>query len=50
VHVQVDPDLTVNRAHEIGHHVQEAIQHALPHIHSILVHIEPHTTKDEPSP
>lgn len=47
VHVQVDPDLAVRRAHEIGHQVQEAIQHALPHIHSVLVHIEPHNGKAE---
>jgi divalent metal cation (Fe/Co/Zn/Cd) transporter len=42
LHVEVDPNLDVKRAHEIAHEVQEAIQRALPHIHSILVHIEPH--------
>lgn len=42
LHVEVDPDLSVQRGHEIAHEVQEAIQHALPHIHSILVHVEPH--------
>jgi len=42
LHVEVDPNLNVERAHEIAHEVQEAIQRALPHIHSILVHIEPH--------
>jgi cation diffusion facilitator family transporter len=42
VHVEVDPDMTVKRAHEIAHDVQAAIQHALPHIHSILVHLEPY--------
>lgn len=42
VHVEVDPELNVRRAHDIAHEVQEAIQHALPQVHSILVHIEPH--------
>ncbi len=42
VHVEVDPDLNVKRAHDIAHDVQQAIQHAMPNIHSILVHIEPH--------
>ena len=42
VHVEVDANLDVKRAHDIGHRVQEAVQHALPHIHGILVHIEPY--------
>lgn len=41
VHVQVDPRLTVAEAHEIAHAAQQAIQHALPHTHSVLVHLEP---------
>lgn len=42
VHVEVDPNLNVKQAHDLAHDVQAAIQHALPHIHSILVHIEPY--------
>lgn len=41
LHVEVDPDMSVRRAHEIAHEVQESVQYALPHIHSILVHVEP---------
>jgi len=47
VHVQVDPHLTVAEAHEIAHAAQEAIQRAVPHTHSVLVHLEPHA--GEPS-
>lgn len=46
VHVEVDPNLNVRQAHEIAHEVQQAIQHALPSIHSILVHIEPYGPKE----
>lgn len=42
LHVEVDPNLNVKRGHEIAHEVQEAIQRTLPHIHGILVHVEPH--------
>ncbi len=41
VHVEVDPSMNVQRAHQIAHDVQEAIQRAHPQVHSILVHIEP---------
>jgi cation diffusion facilitator family transporter len=42
LHVEVDSNLNVGRGHEIAHEVQQAIQHTLPHIHGILVHVEPH--------
>ena len=41
VHIHVDPELSVKQSHEIAHNVQQAIQQALPHIHSVLVHTEP---------
>lgn len=42
VHVEVDPNMNVRQGHDIAHGVQEAIQHAMPNIHSILVHVEPY--------
>ncbi len=42
LHVEVDPNLSVERAHDLAHDVQQTIQHALPQIHGILVHIEPY--------
>jgi cation diffusion facilitator family transporter len=42
LHLEVDPHLNVEQAHDLGHQVQGAIQEALPYIHSILVHVEPH--------
>ncbi len=42
LHVEVDPKLDVQRAHDLAHRVQETIQQAMPQIHGILVHIEPY--------
>jgi len=41
VHIEVEPHLTVMQSHEIAHAVQSTLQSRLPHIHSVLVHIEP---------
>src|SRR6266567_2851869 len=41
MHVEVDPAMTVERAHGIGHVVKDRIRAALPDVHDVLVHIEP---------
>ncbi len=41
LHVEVDPQMSVQRAHEIAHQVKDEIRRHLPAVHDVLVHIEP---------
>jgi cation diffusion facilitator family transporter len=41
MHVEVDPEMTVQRSHEIAHDVKDRIRGALPAVSDVLVHIEP---------
>lgn len=41
MHVQVDPQMTVRRSHEIAHEVKNSVQHRFPSVRDVLVHIEP---------
>ena len=41
MHIEVDPQMTVDRAHAIAHQVKDAIRHQLPAVRDVLVHIEP---------
>jgi cation diffusion facilitator family transporter len=41
MHVEVDPQMTVLRSHEIAHEVKDKIREAMPSVHDVLVHIEP---------
>ena len=41
MHVEVDPRLTVEHAHQIAHAVKHAVRRSLPIVHDVLVHIEP---------
>jgi len=41
MHVEVDPQMTVLRSHEIAHAVKDKIRDALPAVCDVLVHIEP---------
>jgi len=45
IHVQVDPQMTVVRAHDIAHRVKDQVKSALPQVKDVLVHIEPHGHK-----
>lgn len=47
VHLTLDGNLLLWRAHELAHEVEEAIECALPNV-DVLTHIEPHT--EEPPP
>jgi cation diffusion facilitator family transporter len=42
MHVEVDPEMPVRRAHGVGHDVKDAIRGAAPSVQDVLVHIEPH--------
>jgi len=41
MHVEVDPGMTVDRAHAIAHAVKDHIRRAHPAVADVLVHIEP---------
>jgi len=41
MHVEVDPQMTVLRSHEIAHEVKDRIRDAMPAVSDVLVHIEP---------
>ena len=41
MHVQVDPQMTVQHSHEIAHLVKDRIREKIPRVRDVLVHIEP---------
>jgi len=41
MHVEVDPQMTVLRSHEIAHDVKNRIRAQMPNVSDVLVHIEP---------
>jgi cation diffusion facilitator family transporter len=41
MHLEVDPQMTVSRSHEIAHEVKARIQTANPRVRDVLIHIEP---------
>jgi cation diffusion facilitator family transporter len=41
MHVEVDPQMTVLRSHEIAHDVKDKIRETMPAVSDVLVHIEP---------
>jgi cation diffusion facilitator family transporter len=41
MHVEVDPQMTVLRSHEIAHNVKDKIRDIIPTVSDVLIHIEP---------
>jgi len=41
LHIQVDHDLTITRAHEIGHMVQSKLREELEGVKDVITHVEP---------
>jgi cation diffusion facilitator family transporter len=41
MHIEVDPQMTVLRSHEIAHDVKDKIREAMPNVCDVLIHIEP---------
>jgi cation diffusion facilitator family transporter len=41
MHVQVDPQMTVQHSHEVAHLVKDRIREQMPRVRDVLVHIEP---------
>jgi cation diffusion facilitator family transporter len=41
MHLEVNPQMTVLRSHEIAHEVKDKVRAAMPNVSDVLVHIEP---------
>ncbi|HVU07983.1 MAG TPA: cation diffusion facilitator family transporter [Verrucomicrobiae bacterium] len=41
MHVEVEPQMTVLRSHEIAHEIKDHVRAEIPRVHDVLVHIEP---------
>lgn len=41
MHVEVDPQMTVLRSHEIAHKVKDQVRETIPRVRDVLIHIEP---------
>ena len=41
MHLEVDPQMTVQRAHQIAHEVKDQVRTRFPEVYDVLVHIEP---------
>lgn len=48
MHVEVDPQMTVVRAHEIAHDVKNKIRAEIRSVSDVLVHIEPKAARTDP--
>ena len=47
MHVEVDPQMTVQVAHDIAHQVKDAVRAKMPAVYDVLVHIEPSGRKSK---
>jgi cation diffusion facilitator family transporter len=50
IHVEVDPNMTVERGHKIGHDVKERLIDKVTSLRDVLVHLEPETNRGESPP
>jgi cation diffusion facilitator family transporter len=41
MHVEVDPQMTVENSHRIGHEVKDKVRAEIPSVRDVLIHIEP---------
>ena len=41
MHIEVDPQITVQQGHEIAHQVKRRVREAVPSVKDVLVHVEP---------
>jgi cation diffusion facilitator family transporter len=46
MHVEVDPQITVQQGHDIAHQVKDTVRAKVPAVLDVLVHIEPSVPKD----
>ena len=41
MHIEVDPQMTVQQGHQIAHNVKARVREAVPLVNDVLVHVEP---------
>ena len=41
MHIEVDPQMTVQQGHDIAHRVKDKVRRAVPSVSDVLVHVEP---------
>jgi len=49
IHIQVDPEMTVEEGHRIGHHVKHELVTSFDRVKDVLVHLEPFYLSPEPA-
>ncbi len=49
LHVEVDPELTVRKSHEIAHDVRNRVREELAWVADVLVHVEPAPVRQQKS-
>ncbi len=42
LHAEVDPDISVQEGHRLAHEIKDKIQHDLPQVLDVMVHVEPY--------
>jgi cation diffusion facilitator family transporter len=47
LHIEVDPGNTVEEGHRIAHEVKDKLQHELPQVRDVMVHVEPYHPERE---
>ncbi len=47
IHIEVDPQITVEQGHRIGHQVKDRLLAQFPALRDVLVHLEPHLEGDD---
>ena len=48
MHLEVSPDMSVRESHKLAHDVKDAVQHAMPAVIEVLIHVEPHWPNGRP--
>jgi len=47
LHIEVDPGITVEEGHRLAHEVKDKLQHELPQVRDVMVHVEPYHPERE---
>jgi cation diffusion facilitator family transporter len=47
LHIEVDPDISVQEGHRLAHEVKAKLQHELPQVRDVMVHVEPYNPERE---
>jgi cation diffusion facilitator family transporter len=47
LHIEVDPESSVEEGHRLAHEVKDKLQHELPQVRDVMVHVEPYHPERE---